>query len=643
MGLLNRHRLWHVAVDGSIAALAWYLAFWVRLDQLPSQSNYLAKWEDYRDGAAPWVVLIKLAVFVALGLYMRWWRYVSLRDVRAVARACVAASAAVVVYLAFLPPEPRSFSKTILIMDFGFTLIGMLGVRAAARTVFERPARGAVRGGKDVLVVGAGSAGLLILREMERNPTIGYRPVGILDDDPKKKGLRLFGARVVGPIAELQRRLESSPPDEVILAMPSASGEVRQRIVDVCRRLRVPVKTLPGVNELLNGDVNLLTQLRAVQVEDVLGREAVRLDPAVIGRYLTGKVVLVTGAGGSIGSELCRQIARLHPARLVLVDHAENNLFTVERELFERGTPGVVPVIGDVKDRRRMAALLAEHRPQVLFHAAAYKHVPLMESNPAAAIANNALATRDLALVASEARVERFVLVSTDKAVDAQTVMGASKALCEWVVEAAAQDPSSATRFIAVRFGNVLGSSGSVIPIFRRQIAAGGPVTVTDERMTRFFMTIPEAAQLIVQAGGVGESGEVFVLDMGRPVRIVDLAADMIRLSGQEPGQDVPIEITGIRPGEKLHEQLFADDEVVERTHHDKLQRARRAPIDAVWLETRLTEVEKLLAAGAASEAVETVLEMMRAPVRHLPEPPAAAAAPAAPAVPATTAASPGR
>jgi FlaA1/EpsC-like NDP-sugar epimerase len=235
MGLLNRHRLWHVAVDGGIAALAWYLAFWVRLDQLPRLSNYLRGWEEYRDGAAPWVVLIKVAVFVAMGLYMRWWRYVSLRDLRAVAQACVAASAAVVVYLAFLPPVPNHFSKTIMVMDFGFTLIGMIAVRAAARTVFERPARGSIRGGKDVLVIGAGSAGLLILREMERTPGIGYRPIGILDDDPRKKGLRLFGAKVLGPTTELQRRLESSPPDEVILAMPSASGAVRQRVVDVCR------------------------------------------------------------------------------------------------------------------------------------------------------------------------------------------------------------------------------------------------------------------------------------------------------------------------------------------------------------------------------------------------------------------------
>jgi FlaA1/EpsC-like NDP-sugar epimerase len=325
--------------------------------------------------------------------------------------------------------------------------------------------------------------------------------------------------------------------------------------------------------------------------------------------------VLVTGAGGSIGSELCRQIARLAPHRLVLVDHAEDNLFEVERSLAERGTPGVVPLIADVKDTRRMTAILEEHAPTVLFHAAAYKHVPMMEANPAEAIRNNALATRDLAELARDAGVERFVLISTDKAVDPSTVMGASKALCEWVMEAAAQ-AGGATRFIAVRFGNVLGSSGSVIPIFQRQITAGGPVTVTHENMKRYFMTIPEASQLVVQAGGVGQSGDVFVLDMGEPVRILDLAKDMIRLSGKEPDHDIQVQIVGIRPGEKLDERLFADDEHVEVTHHSKLRRARRGPIDAGWLSANLAQVDLLLASGREREAVELALDMAHAPVR---------------------------
>jgi FlaA1/EpsC-like NDP-sugar epimerase len=385
----------------------------------------------------------------------------------------------------------------------------------------------------------------------------------------------------------------------------------------VCRRRGVPVKTVPGVNELLDGDLDLLERLRAVQVEDVLGRAPVQLDLAAIGGYLTGRTVLVTGAGGSIGSELCRQIGRLSPHRLVLVDHAEDNLFEVERSLHERGMTGVVPIIADVKDTRRMAAILEQHAPTVLFHAAAYKHVPMMESNPAEAIRNNSLATRDLAELARDAGIERFVLISTDKAVDPSTIMGSSKALCESVMEAAAQ-AGNGTRFIAVRFGNVLGSSGSVIPIFQRQIAAGGPVTVTDPRMTRYFMTIPEAAQLVVQAGGVGQTGDVFVLDMGDPVRIVDLAHDMIRLSGKEPDVDngIRVQIVGIRPGEKLDEKLFADDEHVEITHHSKLRRARRGPIDGAWLSSRLAQIDLLLASGRDDEAVELALDTAQAPVR---------------------------
>ena len=623
MGLLNRHRLGHVAVDAAVVLLAWFGAFAVRFNGLEPLPTY---WH-YRDDAVPYVLAIKVFVFVALGLYMRWWRYVSLRDLVGVARAATAASVAVVLWLAFFPPFPNLFSKSIIAIDFLLTLVGMITVRAAARWIFERPRPGRLVGrGREVLIVGAGSAGQLILREMERSQTIGYTPVGILDDDPRKKGLVLHGAKVLGPTSELEHRLLDSPPDEVVIAIPSASGAVRNGIVDVCRRVGVPVKTLPGVHDLLNGDLDLLRQLREVQVEDVLGREPVRLDAVRVGSYVAGRVVLVTGAGGSIGSQLCRELARLGPARLVLVDHGENNLFMIERELAERGVANVVPVVGDIKDVRKMADLLAEHRPAILFHAAAYKHVPLMELNPDEALRNNSLATRDLAALARDARVERFVLVSTDKAVDAQTVMGASKALCEWVVEAAAESDSD-TRFIAVRFGNVLGSSGSVIPIFRRQIAAGGPVTVTDPEMTRYFMTIPEAAQLIIQAGGVGDSGDIFVLDMGEPVRILDLARDMIRLSGQEPERDVPIRIVGIRPGEKLHETLFAADEVVERTHHEKLQRARRPRIDAGWLHARLAEVETALEAGRSEEAAALALEMMRAPARGATPTPAATVA----------------
>jgi FlaA1/EpsC-like NDP-sugar epimerase len=344
-----------------------------------------------------------------------------------------------------------------------------------------------------------------------------------------------------------------------------------------------------------------------------------------VGAYVRGRTVLVTGAGGSIGSELCRQLVRMEVGRLVLADHAENNLFQIDRELRESTRVEIVPEIADVRDASRMEAIFEAQRPAVVFHAAAYKHVPLMEQHPVQALRNNALATRTVARLAARNGVDRFVLVSTDKAVYPKTAMGASKALAEWVVEALGQVESETT-FVAVRFGNVLGSSGSVVPIFREQIARGGPVTVTHPEMTRYFMTIHEAAQLIVQAGGVGSGGDVFVLDMGDPVRILDLAQDMIRLSGLEPERDIPVTIIGIRPGEKLHEGLFEDSEEVERTHHDKLLRARRAPISPEWLDVELDAVERFANDGDEAAALERVRAMIANPRRADSEQPVVAA-----------------
>jgi FlaA1/EpsC-like NDP-sugar epimerase len=611
MGLLTRHRLLDVAVDAVLIAAAWYLAFFFRFNDL------VAPWADLRNQGVWLAVPVKVGTLIALGVYARWWRYTSLRDVVVLARAIVIAEA--VVYAVFfiwptpgitrgaLTPVPRG----IVALDLILTGLFLLTARALTRMAFERAAPFAI--GREVLVIGAGNAGELIVREMAK-PRSGYTPIGILDDDPSKQTMRLHNVKVIGTLASLERALAVNRPDEIVIAMPSAEGRVRGDVVRTARRHGVSVRTLPGPEELLAGSIGL-AQLRDVRVEDLLGRPPVRLDLSSIGDYLNGRSVIVTGAGGSIGAELARQIARLGPARLVLIDNGETSLFEIGRELAARGVAGVHQVLGDVKDIRRMRSVFHEHRPQVVFHAAAYKHVPMMELNPLEAVRNNTLATRDLASLAAEFGVARFVLISTDKAVNPQTVMGASKALCEWVVEAAAQ-AGTETRFIAVRFGNVLASSGSVIPIFRSQIEAGGPVTVTDERMTRFFMTIPEAAQLVVEAGGAGESGDIFVLDMGEPVRIMDLAHQMIRLSGKEPGRDIEVRITGIRPGEKLSEALFSDDEQVEATRHEKLLRARRAPIDGRWLSERLAALEPLVAAGDADGLVRAVDTTVRAPVR---------------------------
>ncbi|HWH04941.1 MAG TPA: nucleoside-diphosphate sugar epimerase/dehydratase, partial [Gaiellaceae bacterium] len=555
---VTRHRLPQLAADALIVVAAWYIAFQLRFD--PFFPVYYERFLELPVLAL--LVVLKLTVFALFGFYNRWWRYVSTRDMWGAFRGVTAASLVAYLTFTFFDVHVTAVPRTIWILDWLLTLALVAASRMLARTLIERPQTSSlVARGKEVIVVGAGDAAQLMVKEMLRTPALGYTPIGLIDDDPRKRNLRLHGIRVLGTSDELRHILRDRKPDELLIAIPSASGEVRQRIVDLAREERVPVKTLPGLHELISGDLDLANQIRPVEVEDVLGREPVEVDIEQIAAYLAGETVLVTGAGGSIGSELCRQIARVAPARLVLVDHAEPALFEIERELVdERGFPAALPVLADVKNRAKLRQVFETYRPSVVFHAAAYKHVPLIEANPVEAVRNNTLATRTIAEVAVEFGVERFVLISTDKAVNAKTVMGQSKAVCEWIVEAFGARPGVRTRFVAVRFGNVLGSSGSVIPIFRRQIANGGPVTVTHPEMTRYFMTIPEAVQLVVQAGAIGGQGQVFVLDMGEPVRIVELAENMIRLSGRE---DVAISFVGTRPGEKLHEELWNDGETV--------------------------------------------------------------------------------
>ncbi|HLM37106.1 MAG TPA: nucleoside-diphosphate sugar epimerase/dehydratase [Gaiellaceae bacterium] len=608
---INRHRIWQLVADAGLIALAWYLAFTLRFDQgVPRYYDTLFR------RTILIVVAIKLVVFVLFRFYDRWWRYVSIRDMWSAVRGVTAASlvASLTVYF-FSPVAQVRLPRSVAVMDW-LLLLGLIaGTRLFARSVIERPGTGLVARGKEVLVVGAGDAGQLTIREMQRNRQLGYTPIGLIDDDPRKKNLRIHGVRVLGTTEELAHILRDNRPDEVLIAIPSGSGEARQRIVTVTRENNVPVKTLPGLYELISGETDLATQIRPVQVEDVLGREPVEVDLETSASYLRDQTVLVTGAGGSIGSELCRQIARLRPQRLILVDQGETALFEIERELVdERGFAPSIPVLADVKSRRKMRQVFDRYRPSIVFHAAAYKHVPLMEANPLESVRNNALGTRILAEVAIEFGAERFLLVSTDKAVNPKTVMGQSKALCEWIVEAYGAREDIATRFVAVRFGNVLGSSGSVIPIFRRQIANGGPVTVTHPEMTRYFMTIPEAASLVIQAGAIGGRGDVFVLDMGDPVRILDLAKQMVRLSGKEPDRDIAVEIVGTRPGEKLHEELWGAGETAVSTVHPKIMRVSGPTVDAAWLQDELAELERLIREGETLEVVSRLATMMRAP-----------------------------
>ncbi len=503
----------------------------------------------------------------------------------------------------------------VLTLFFLLTLGLVGGARFVARTIYERPLRG-FRPGKDarrVLIVGAGDGGRLVLREVIRNPGLGLNPVGFVDDDARLHGQRVDGVKVLGPRRDLDRILDEVEPDEVIIAIPSAPGAVRADVVAACRERGVPVRTLPTVFELLAGGAgNFVRQVRGVEVEDILGREPVRVELDRVGAYLTGEIVMVTGAGGSIGSELSRQIARVGPRKLILLDHAEEHLFRIQRELEDDRhvhPSSLELVLADCKEGERMREVLAEHRPAIVFHAAAYKHVGLMERNPVEAVRNNAIATRLMARICGEVGVKRFVLVSTDKAVAPATVMGASKALAEWAVEEA-QSRWPQTHFATVRFGNVLGSSGSVVPIFRRQIAMGGPLTVTDERMTRYFMTIPEAVQLVIRTGSLGDGGEVYVLEMGDPVSIMALAREMIELSGLRPDEDIAIEIVGRRPGEKLHEELFNDYERPQLTPAEKIVRAEREPLDPGVVTAVFDQIGLLVLEGDAAGLATRVAEL---------------------------------
>ena len=593
-----------VLIDACLVALAYSMAYVLRFDP-----GIPGRYEDLLWESLALVTLGKLAVFAAFGLYHKLWRFVDQRDFESIVKAVFVSSMALVGVFYLIPPSVATDPpRGVIALDLLLTLALVGGARFLVRAVIERPYRGALarRGAREVLIVGAGNGGQLVAAELRRNPDLGI-PIAFVDDDPRKQGMRVAGVKVEGSTAELDRVLDASEPGEVIIAIPSAPGVVRQKVVTACRQRGIPVRTLPTTFELLSGGVNLMRQVREVKVEDVLGREPVRMEIDRVGAYLAGEVVLVTGAGGSIGSELCRQIARVGPSRLVLVDNAENSLFEIRRELeHDRHFTRAQALLADCKDAVRMEEIFREQKPAVVFHAAAYKHVPLMEENPVEAVRNNAVATRIVAAAAGGAGAKRFVLVSTDKAVSPATVMGASKALAEWAIEAA-QHRFPHTRFTAVRFGNVLGSSGSVVPIFRRQIAAGGPVTVTDPNMTRYFMTIPEAVQLIIRSGDLGRGGEVFVLEMGDPVKIVDLARNMIRLSGHEPEADIAIDIVGRRPGEKIHEELFNPDERAKPTSAEKIVAAQRDTADPDWVEAAFARVEELVYAGDAHGLADTV------------------------------------
>lgn len=537
---------------------------------------------------------IRAIVHWRVGLFHGLWRYSGSRDLRLIILAATVSSLSYAAVWAFM--QPHTFPRSIFVLDWAFSILIVGGMRFFIRTIREVTIQGALPNDgaprRRLLVIGAGDAGEMLMREIVRIYGRRYEPLGFLDDNPSKHGEHIHGVRVIGPIARVAEIAESHKIDEIILAIPSLRGRELRRILEVCRPTGAQIRTLPGVDKLIDGRVTV-TQLAEVNIEDLLGREPVVLDNEELAKFLHGRVALVTGAGGSIGSELCRQICKFGPKRLVLVEQAENNLFNVERALrAEFPDVNVVPCIADICDTRRLDSVFAAEKPQVVFHAAAHKHVPLMEANPGEAIKNNVFGTRKLADLADRHGVEKFVMVSTDKAVNPTSVMGVSKRVAEIYVQSLSQ--RSRTQFVTVRFGNVLGSAGSVIPIFREQIAKGGPITVTHPDMQRYFMTIPEACQLIMQAGAMGSGGEIFVLDMGEPVKIVDLARDLIRLSGLEPDQDIEVKFTGVRPGEKLFEEIAVDEERVDKTKHPKIYVGRFRPQAMAEIERGLAELHRL-------------------------------------------------
>jgi len=557
------------------ATLAWLGGYWLRFN--------LALPPEYLSAALStlaWVVPLQAAVFWRFGLYRGIWRFASLPDLKRIVLA-VGLGAVMVPVVLILFRVSAVVPRSVLILDPLLLVILMSGSRLGYRAWKEHRLASVLHpDSRPVLVVGAGSAADFLLRELARSPA-GFHVVGLLDDSRIKQGRLVQGIPVLGGLNEVAIHARKMEVDDIVLALPSAAHEVRKRITQMCSDAGLNVLTVPSIEDLVAGRVSVST-LRRIELDDLLGRDAVALDDSGLHQLLTGQVVMVTGAGGSIGSELCRQIARFAPAKLVLFEQSELALYAMEQELPQR-FPGlqIAPVIGDVKNAVWVNRIMAEHRPAVVFHAAAYKHVPLMENvNAWEAVRNNVLGTQVVAAAAQAHGVGKFVMISTDKAVNPTNVMGATKRLAEMACQAMQQ--VDGTRFVSVRFGNVLGSSGSVIPKFQQQIEAGGPVTVTHPEITRYFMSIPEAAQLVLQAGLMGKGGEIFVLDMGEPVKIAELARLMIRLSGADADR-IRIEYTGLRPGEKLYEELLADDESTLPTPHPKLRVAKARAADVGW------------------------------------------------------------
>lgn len=555
-----------VLSDITLLSISLFLAYYLRFDL--SAESIPKSFSDNVLMLLVVSVVLKIAVFIPFKLYKSLWRYAGMYELVSVFLASVITNGILFAYIAFVERlAPRSIFVIAGMIDVFFIGGSRLVYRLYRRLVLGRVIK--IDNLKRVLVFGAGDAGAMIAKEMELHPELKYKLIAFMDDSPDKIGRKVNGIPILGGVEDVSDIVDKKSIDEIILAIPSAKPAVINNIYEQCSKTSCKVKILPSMSQLIDETI-MLKKIKDVDIEDLLGRDPVMVDLENVAGYLGGKVVLVTGGGGSIGSELCRQIASYGPKRLLMLDNYENNLYSILNELNAK-YPELdnVPIIANVRELERLSEIFNEYKPSIVFHAAAHKHVPLMESHPEEAIKNNVFGTWNVASCADKYKADRFVLISTDKAVNPTNVMGATKRIAEMIIQAL--NTKSKTEYVAVRFGNVLGSNGSVIPLFKEQIEHGGPVTVTHPDITRFFMTIPEAVQLVIQAGAMAEGGEIFVLDMGEPVKIMDLAKNLIRLSGFEPNEDIDIEITGLRPGEKLYEELLMNEEGLKATRHNKI------------------------------------------------------------------------
>jgi FlaA1/EpsC-like NDP-sugar epimerase len=534
----------------------------------------------------PVLLLIKISCFYFFNLYRGMWRYTSVNDLLNIIKACAVSSLLVVAYILF-SSRFIGVSRTVFIIDWGITVLLIGGFRLCVRFYFEyftgdsigeilsrffgRLLKTRAVDKTRLLIIGAGDCGEKIYRELRGNPNLKYNVVGFLDDNPVKLGKKIHGIPVVGSVEDISVIAKRLNAEEILIAIPSANAENMRRIVELCKESGIKFKTVPAMNELLNGKISV-NSIRKVFYQDLLCRDVVKLDEEKIGYYLQGETILITGAGGSIGSELCKQVCRFNPSRVILYEIAESPLYEIDLALKKRFKGiEIIPFLADIRNKKQIEVVFEQYKPDIVFHAAAYKHVPMLERHPWKAVENNIAGTLNLLEVTKQFSPKKFVFVSTDKAVRPTNVMGASKRISEMLLQSQSEDTLCKTRFIAVRFGNVLGSVGSVAPLFKKQIKEGGPVTVTDPEVTRFFMTIPEACQLILQAGAMGQGNEIFILDMGTSIKIADMARDLISLSGFEADVDIKIEYVGLRPGEKLHEELITKGENIVSTAHEKI------------------------------------------------------------------------